>query len=100
MTEYNGETNLAGTLLPGKLVTHAIRFSCINYEWNKLDCQGGVQSVYRVLYVNIEVICLWLMCQRILFLSRCVSPTHPRLQGSYCTSQELNLYSLYDAHGY
>lgn len=42
MTEYNGETNLAGMLLSGKPVTHAIKFSCINYEWNKLDCQGGV----------------------------------------------------------
>lgn len=101
MTEYNGETNLPGTLLPAKLVTHAVRFSCINYEWNKLDCQGGTQSVYRVLYVNIEVICLWLMCQRILFLQRCVSPPSipqlPFARKLFHISR-INLYSLQDTH--
>lgn len=73
MTEYNGSLISYCILSSGKLVTHIIRFCCINYKWNKQFCHHGVQWIHHMLYVNILVICLLFMCHRNPFPSLCSS---------------------------
>lgn len=58
MTDYNGNLIAYCILSSGKLVTHIIRFCCINYKWNKQFCHHGGQWIHHMLYVNILVICL------------------------------------------
>lgn len=72
MTEYNGNLISQCILSSGKLVTHIIRFCCINYKWNKQFCHHGVQWIHHMLYVNILAICLLFMCHRNPFPSWCI----------------------------
>lgn len=73
MTEYNGNLISYCILSSGKLVTHIIRFCCINYKWNKQFCHHGGQWIHHMLYVNILVSCLLFMCHRNPFPSFCTS---------------------------
>lgn len=60
-------------LSSGKLVTHLIRFCCINYKWNKQFCHHGVQWIHHMLHVNTFVICLLFMCHWNPFALCCIS---------------------------